>query len=81
MTNISTTDLIGEIRHRAEAQPAQGARQMLRVVRQGDSPLLIERRSIESILKNGLDREPLSPATAPSPPPEHANLRGSEYYH
>ena len=38
-------------------------------------------RSIESILKNGLDREPLSPATAPSPTPEHANLRGSEYYH
>jgi hypothetical protein len=38
-------------------------------------------RSLESILKNGLDREPLSPPTAPNPSPEHANLRGSRYYY
>jgi transposase len=38
-------------------------------------------RSLESILKNGLDRQPLPQPSAPSPSPEHANLRGSEYYH
>jgi len=38
-------------------------------------------RSIESILKNGLDREPLSSSHTSNPIPEHANLRGSEYYH
>lgn len=37
-------------------------------------------RSIQSILKNGLDRQPL-PDTAPDQPRrEHANLRGSTYY-
>jgi transposase len=38
-------------------------------------------RSIESILKNGLDREPLSAPTTSNPIAEHANLRGSDYYH
>ena len=38
-------------------------------------------RSIESILKNGLDREPLSAPTTSNPIAEHANLRGAEYYH
>lgn len=38
-------------------------------------------RSVESILKNGLDSQPL-----PAPPPEladrqHQNLRGADYYH
>ena len=37
-------------------------------------------KSIESILKNGLDRTPL-PATPPAPTaPSHANIRGPEYY-
>ena len=37
-------------------------------------------KSIESILKNGLDRTPL-PATLPATvPPRHANIRGPEYY-
>jgi transposase len=37
-------------------------------------------RSVESILKNGLDRQPL-PASAPaSPAPLHDNLRGPTYY-
>jgi transposase len=40
-------------------------------------------KSLESILKNGLDRQPLpsreDPATEPLP--THANVRGAEYYH
>ena len=40
-------------------------------------------KSLESILKNGLDRQPLpSPDRTPTPPLlEHPNLRGADYYH
>ena len=38
-------------------------------------------RSLESILKNGLDQQPLPQPSDPNPSPEHANLRGSGYYH
>jgi transposase len=40
-------------------------------------------RSVESILKHGLDRAPLpeAPPAAPHPPRRHENLRGQEYYH
>jgi hypothetical protein len=38
-------------------------------------------RSIESILKNGLDSQPLPTPPAPSTPINHTNIRGSEYYH
>lgn len=38
-------------------------------------------RSIESILKNGLDREVLSEQTALSLPADHANVRGPGFYH
>lgn len=37
-------------------------------------------RSIQSILKNGLDRQPLPDAAPDQPRREHANLRGSNYY-
>jgi len=39
-------------------------------------------RSVESILRNGLDRRPL-PGDAPELPshPAHANVRGPDYYH
>jgi transposase len=37
-------------------------------------------RNVESILKNGLDRRPLSGVTPPAPVVEHDNLRGSQYY-
>jgi hypothetical protein len=39
-------------------------------------------RSIESILRRGLDQQelPLTDAT-PSPSPEHDNVRGPGYYH
>ncbi len=38
-------------------------------------------KSVESILKNGLDRKPLPPTTIDTPAIEHDNLRGSDYYH
>jgi transposase len=39
-------------------------------------------KNVESILKKGLDRQPLATASPPTPLPllEHANLRGKEYY-
>jgi hypothetical protein len=38
-------------------------------------------RSIESILKNSLDRQPLSQSsTAPPPAAPHDNIRGAEYF-
>jgi transposase len=39
-------------------------------------------RSVASILKKGLDRQPVSPpAQAELALPEHANVRGPDYYH
>lgn len=38
-------------------------------------------KSIESILKKGLDRQPLEPVTEPQLPANHGNLRGPGYYH
>jgi len=38
-------------------------------------------RSVASILKNGLDRNPLQEPVADHEQVEHANLRGSGYYH
>ncbi len=41
--------------------------------------------SVESILRHGLDREPLAPpqplASEPGPALEHENIRGPDYYH
>jgi len=39
-------------------------------------------RSIESILKNALDQQPLPSSSAPPPPapPSHDNIRGAEYF-
>ena len=39
-------------------------------------------KNVESILKNGLDRQPLTVASSQTPPPllEHSNLRGRQYY-
>jgi transposase len=38
-------------------------------------------KSVESILKNGLDRKPLPATAIDTPAIEHDNLRGSDYYH
>lgn len=37
-------------------------------------------KSIESILKNGLDRQPLPQATPAAQPLQHPNIRGARYY-
>ena len=37
-------------------------------------------KSIESILKNGLDKKPLPPPTPEAPVIEHLNLRGPDYF-
>lgn len=37
-------------------------------------------RSIESILKHGLDRRPLTARTDNSKPVQHSNIRGADYY-
>jgi transposase len=38
-------------------------------------------KSVESILKNGLDRQPLPQAATTIEPLEHSNIRGADYYH
>jgi hypothetical protein len=39
-------------------------------------------KSVESILKNSLDRQPLPPSSSPpsSAPSQHDNIRGAEYF-
>jgi hypothetical protein len=39
-------------------------------------------RSVESILKNSLEQQPLpgSGSTTPALPPPHDNIRGAEYF-
>jgi hypothetical protein len=39
-------------------------------------------RSIESILKNSLDQQPLPSSSVPPPPapPSHDNIRGAAYF-
>jgi transposase len=38
-------------------------------------------KSLRSILQTGLDRRPLPESSSASPPLEHANIRGSQYFH
>ena len=37
-------------------------------------------KSVESILKNSLDRQPLEPLPDLTPPPGHDNIRGAAYF-
>jgi transposase len=79
----------------SRTHPHQGFRPCLGILRLGKSygPDRLEQacrrgltlgrpgyRSIESILKNGLDRRPLPEAAPSAPVVEHDNLRGSLYY-
>ncbi|MGH9267760.1 MAG: Mu transposase domain-containing protein [Acidimicrobiales bacterium] len=80
----------------ARRHPEQGFRSCLGIVRLGDryGPERLEAackralavrahsyRSVESILRTGLDRTPLPAAAAPVPAhPDHGNLRGPGYY-
>jgi transposase len=81
---------------RAKPHPKQGYRSCLGILRLGKryGPERLEAacgralairsfsyRSVESILKNGLDRQPLPTATRPSPAPRsHDYVRGPAYY-
>ncbi|MFK7955743.1 MAG: IS21 family transposase [Lysobacterales bacterium] len=77
------------------AHPQQGYRTCLGILRLGKAfgndrleaacarALLIGSRrykSIESILKNGLDRQPLDDTPEPTVPDDHDNVRGPGYY-
>jgi len=80
----------------ARPHPEQGFRSCLGIVRLGERygaerlEAACERalavrahgyRSVESILRAGLDRQPLPPERpAPPPHPAHDNLRGPDYY-
>ena len=91
----AATARVVEVILASRPHPQQGFRSCLGIMRLGKSygPERLEAacrraltigacsyKSIESILKNGLDRIPL-PATPPAPAaPRHANIRGPEYY-
>ncbi len=91
----STAALIGHILA-TRVHPQQGFRSCLGIMRlgqrYGDKRLEAACRralalgahaykSVESILRNGLDRKPL-PTPTPEPPDiEHGNVRGPDYYH
>lgn len=75
--------------------PEQGFRAALGIMRLGKrySPERLEAaclralqikaysyKSVESILKSGLDRHPAVLVGAPKPPVQHANIRGKDYY-
>jgi transposase len=92
-TGPCTQRLVTEIMHRKK-HPEQGFRSCLGVIRLGKryTPQRLEKaceravaigaytfKNVESILKNGLDRQPLKPA-ARRPAASHPNIRGPHYY-
>jgi transposase len=93
-TGPSTQLVVTEIMRR-KTHPEQGFRSCLGVMRLGKrySPDRLEKaceravaigaytlRNVESILKNGLDKQPLAPPSK-SRSVSHPNIRGSRYYH
>jgi transposase len=93
-TGPSTAKLVTEIMA-SRAHPEQGFRSCLGIIRLGDrfgvdrlelasgralSVRAFSYRSIESILKTGLDQKPLTEAAVERAHPEHANVRGPGYY-
>jgi transposase len=94
-TGPSTAALVEGILAR-RAHPEQGFRSALGIIRLGNryGDARVEAaaaralhlgafsyRSVESILKNGLDRQPLPEVRATRPHPRHRNVRGATYYH
>ena len=80
----------------SRAHPQQGYRPCLGIMRLGKTygearlEAACERalrlgshryKSIESILKHGLDQQPLSTEQEPNLPADHDNIRGAAYYH
>ena len=93
-TGPSTAELAGAIMA-ARAHPEQGFRSCLGIIRLGDrygaervekacaralSVRAHSYKSVESILKTGLDQKPLPQPSAGRAHPEHANVRGPGYY-
>jgi transposase len=93
-TGPSTQRLVTEIMQR-KSHPEQGFRSCLGVMRLGKryTPQRLEKaceravaigayayKNVGSILKNGLDQQPLSPAIK-GRPVVHPNIRGERYYH
>jgi transposase len=95
-TGAATTELVEHLLT-GSSHPQQGLRSSLAVMRLSKSygperleaacrrALAIEAcsfRSVASILKTGLDTEPLPLRSSPEPVPlEHCNIRGAAYYH
>jgi transposase len=94
-TGPATGELIGHILARRR-HPQQGFRSCLGILRLGKSygearleaacvrALRIgaaSYKSIESILKHGLDQQPLPEPAPPASPRAHDNIRGPGYYH
>lgn len=94
--NGVTTARVGETILASKPHPQQSFRSCLGMMRLGkrDGSERLEAacrralkigacsyKSIDSILKHGLDQTPLAPASKPVSPPRHANLRGPQYYH
>lgn len=92
-TGPFTKQLVTEIMQR-RSHPEQGFRSCLGVIRLGKryTPERLEKaceravaigaytfKNVESILKNGLDRQPLLPAQNPQTI-SHPNIRGRHYY-
>ena len=90
-----TAELVTEIMA-SRPHPEQGFRSALGIIRLGDrfgvarveaacTRALAVRsfsyRSVESILKHDLDRQPLPGETSPRAHPPHHNVRGPDYYH
>ena len=90
-----TAELINQIMQ-SRHHPEQGYRSCLGILRLEKTygaerleaacrrALLLETRrykSVESILKHGLDKTDPAPEIEPSLPEDHSNIRGSSYYH
>ena len=90
-----TAELINQI-IQSRRHPEQGYRSCLGILRLEKTygaerleaacrrALLLETRrykSVESILKHGLDKTDPAPEIEPSLPEDHNNIRGSSYYH
>jgi transposase len=94
-TGPATAQLIATILA-SRAHPLQGFRSCLGIMRLGKTygperleaacqrALLLQAyayKSVASILRHGLDQQPLTPERVSPPLPLHANIRGPHYYH
>jgi transposase len=94
--NVVATARVVETILASKPHPQQGFRSCLGIMRLGkrDGAERLEAacrralkigacsyKSMDSILKHGLDQTPLAPAAKSVSPPRHANIRGPQYYY